>query len=359
MHTPVSSSPHRPRRSALARALTGVAVASATAVILSGCSTPAAPVATEGEADFGELSIQLSWIKNVEFAGEYFADSEGYYEDAGFSSVQLIAGPGATESTVASGGALVGLTDPISVAPVIVNEGAELKIIGTTYQKNPFTILSLTDGANIVTPQDMIGKRIGVQAGNETLFNALLDVNDIGLDEVTVVPVEYDPSPLITGDVDGFLAYVTNESVIVESQGYEVTNLLYADNGLEFVTESFVVSQDSIDNNREALKAFLYASILGWKDSIADPEGSAALAVDVYGADLGLDLAKELKQAEAATGLIVTDETDANGLFTISDALLAANISVLEATGVTISAEDLFDMSLLAEVYEEHPELLE
>ncbi|MFC0531629.1 hypothetical protein [Phytohabitans kaempferiae] len=63
------------------------------------------------------------------------------------------------------------------------------------------------------------------------------------------VPVEYDPSPLLTGDVDGFLAYVTNESVIVESQGYEVTNLLYAENGLKFVTESFIATEDSIANS--------------------------------------------------------------------------------------------------------------
>jgi ABC-type nitrate/sulfonate/bicarbonate transport system substrate-binding protein len=337
-----------------------LAFATAATLLVTGCaSDDAATTNSDGTTDFGELSVQLSWIKNVEFAGEYFADSKGYYEDAGFSSTNLIAGPGAAESLVASGQSLVGVSDPISAAPAIVNEGAEVKIIGTTYQKNPFSILSLADGANITTPQDLIGKRIGVQAGNETLFEALLEVNDIDPDDVTVVPVEYDPSPLITGDVDGFLAYVTNESIIVESQGYDVTNLLYADNGLEFATESFVVSQDSIDNNREALKAFLYASILGWKDAVADPQGSADLALDTYGADLGLDADTQLKQAEAANALIETDETDANGLFTISDDLIQSNLEVIKASGTTITADQLFDMTLLDEVYEEHPELLE
>ena len=33
--------------------------------------------------DLGELTFQLSWIKNVEFAGEYIADTNGYYKDAG------------------------------------------------------------------------------------------------------------------------------------------------------------------------------------------------------------------------------------------------------------------------------------
>jgi ABC-type nitrate/sulfonate/bicarbonate transport system substrate-binding protein len=173
----------------------------AAALTLSACAgTDTASPETDS---FGDLSVQLSWIKNAEFAGEFFADSNGYYTDAGFDSVNLVAGPGATESLVASGESLIGITDPISVAPAIVNEGAPLKIIATTYQKNPFSILSLADGANIATPADLVGKRIGVQAGNETLFNALLDVNGIAPEDVTVVPVEYDPSPLITGDVDG------------------------------------------------------------------------------------------------------------------------------------------------------------
>ena len=324
------------------------------ALALTGC----APAATE-KADFGDLSIQLSWIKNSEFAGQFFAVENGYYTEAGFSSVNLVAGPAATEAEVLSGNALVGIANPISTAPVILNEGAPLKIIGTTYQKNPFTILSLKDGANIETIQDLIGKRIGVQAGpNETLFDALLKANGIDASQVTKVPVQYDPAPLTNGEVDGFLAYVTNESFVVADQGFEVTNLLFADNGLPFVTESFVVTQDSIDNNRAALKAFLKATILGWKDAIADPDGGADLAINNFGKDLGLNAKKEYYQSKTQNEILVqTDETAANGLFTISDAMIAQNLATLKAAGYTITAEQLFDLTLLAEVYAENPDL--
>ena len=50
--------------------------------------------ASGGAADFGDISVQLSWIKNAEFAGEFFADAKGYYKDAGFAKVNLLAGPG-------------------------------------------------------------------------------------------------------------------------------------------------------------------------------------------------------------------------------------------------------------------------
>lgn len=330
--------------------------AAATSIALVGC----APAAEEA-SDFGQLDVQFSWIKNAEFAGEYFADSNGYYAAEGFSSTNFIAGPTATAAVVLSGGALVGLSDAIAVTPVILEEGAPLKIIGATYQKAPFTILSLKDGADIQTAQDLIGKRIGVQAGgNETLFDALLAANGISADQVTKVPVEYDPAPLVNGEVDGFLAYITNESITVQNLGYEVTNLLFADAGLPFVAEAFIVTQDSIDNNREALKGFLRATIKGWKDAIADPAEGARLAVEVYGKDLGLDINKETQQSTSQNDLlVVTDETIANGLLTISESLQQQNIQTLATAGYTITADELFDMSLLAEVYAENPELLD
>jgi ABC-type nitrate/sulfonate/bicarbonate transport system substrate-binding protein len=337
--------------------LAAIAAISTAALVLTGCASDSA----EQTESYGELGVQFSWIKNAEFAGEYFADTNGYYQEAGFSSVNFIAGPTATAAVVLSGEVLVGLSDAIAVTPVILEEGAPLKIIGATYQKNPFTILSLKDGGNIQTPQDLIGKRIGVQAGgNETLFDALLAANGIDASQVTKVPVEYDPAPLVNGEVDGFLAYITNESITVQNLGYEVTNLLFAENGLPFVAEAFIVTQDSIDNRREELKAFLYATIRGWKDAIANPDEGARLAVEVYGKDLGLDINKEKQQSKTQNDLLVlTDETRANGLLTISKELQDLNIQTLARAGYAITAEQLFDMSLLEEVYAEHPELLE
>jgi len=318
---------------------------------LSGCGT---------DGDSSRLSVQLSWIKNSEFAGEYFADTNRYYAEAGFGSVNLISGPTDTTASVLTGEAFVGLADAISTAQS-VSEGATLKIIGATYQKNPFSILSIKNRSNIRSPREMIGKRIGVQAGNnEALFDAFLRANDISASRVTKVSVGYDPTPLVSGEVDGFLAFVTNESITVQNLGYEVTNMLFADNGLPFVAEAFVVTQDSINTERAALKGFLKATIRGWKDALADPDEGARLAVEVYGADLGLDINKEKQQSAAQNELlIVSEETVTNGLFTISPALQAQNIASLRTTGYDLTAEQLFDLSLLEEVYAENPELRE
>ncbi|WP_347056944.1 ABC transporter substrate-binding protein [Blastococcus sp. HT6-30] len=343
------------------RAVRTAAAVTTAVLALSACGgSDETDAAAEG-GDLGALTLQLSWIKNAEFAGEYFADVNGHYTEAGFSDVTMDPGPGPIETLVASGEADFGLSNAVATAQVVAEEDAPLKIVGTKFQKNPFTILSLADGGNIATPEDLVGKRIGVQAGgNETLFDALLEVNGIDPAQVEKVPVEYDPAPLIDGEVDGFLAYLTNESITVQDAGYEVTNLPFADNGLPFVAESIITTEEMIADEPEKVKAFLEAEIRGWQDYLRDPEEGARLAVEEYGADLGLDMAKEIEQAEVQSTLIVTPDVESNGLLTITDELIEQNLATLAAAGIDLTdAGDLFDLSLLDELLAEKPELVE
>jgi len=354
---------HPPTGSRRVRRVAVAALAAAAALTLAACSSGSSTASEsngDASADLGELTVQLSWIKNEEFSGEFFADSEGYFEEAGFSSVSLVPGPSTGVAELVSGSADVALSDAVSVGAAVANEQAPVKIIGTTYQKNPFTILSLADGGNIATPDDLKGKKIGVQDSNTSLFKALLAANGIEESELTIVPVQYDPAPLTNGEVDGFVAYLTNESITVAAEGDATVDLPFADNGLPFVAETFTVTDEAIASDREKLKAFLYAEILGWADAVNDPEEGARLAVEEYGKDLDLNpensIAGAVKQAEE---LVVSDETAENGLFTISDELQEETIASLAGAGIVVTVDDLFDLSLLAEVYEEHPELLE
>jgi ABC-type nitrate/sulfonate/bicarbonate transport system substrate-binding protein len=340
--------------------LAGGALLAATALTMTACAGGAAIPETSPSTDgFGELDVQLSWILDQEWSGEFIADTEGYYADAGFDSVNLVPGPSSGVSELLAGTADLSLTDALSVGAAVANEGAPLKILGATFQKNPFTIASLEDGANITTPEQMIGKKIGVQDSNRAVFGAFLAANGIAESEVEIVPVQYDPSPLVNGEVDGLIAFVTSQSVALELQGLDVADLLFADNGLPFVGHVITTTDETVAADRDKLKAFLLAEIQGWTDAVADPAVGAQLAVDEYGADLGLALETSVASATAqAELLVVSDETVENGLFTISDALQEQTIASLVTSGFDLTADDLFDLSLLDEVYAEHPELI-
>ena len=341
--------------SARQRAAAVLSALALSALVLSGCGA----AEEETPESFGDITVQLSWIKNEEFAGEYFADANGYYTEAGFDGVNLVPGPSTGVAELAGGTADIAINDSVSTGAAIANEGAPLKIIGTTLQKNPFTILSLADGGNILAPEDLVGKKIGVQDSNRSLFDAFLAANGIDAADVEIVPVQYDPSPVANGEVDGFMAYLTNEAISVEMLGLATSNLPFADNGMPFVAETFTVTDETIESDRELLKAFLVAEIRGWQDALADPEEGVRLALEEYGADLDLDPDKTLAGMLATNEPIVTHETDANGIFTISEELQAETVESLARAGIELEVSDLFDLSLLEEVYEENPDLLE
>lgn len=307
---------------------------------------------------YGSVAIQLSWLKNIEFAGEYFADSRGYYKEAGFGSVNLVAGGAASTSVEAgldTGKVWLGTSAPQTTAPAIL-EGLPAKIVATTYQKNPFCIVS-SAAKPIKTPQDMKGRKIGVQDTNQLIFNALLSANGMKPGDVTVVPAQYDPTPLANGEVDGWVSYVTNEPITLTAKGFENTNFLFADYNLPLVAETLTVKQSTIDKERDKLKAFLIAEIKGWKDAVANPAESARLAVEVYGKDQKLDLSEQTKEATAQNGLVVSADSTANGLLTMTDQLIEQNIAALRTAKIDIKADQLFDLSVLREVYAENPGL--
>lgn len=307
---------------------------------------------------YGTLNYRLSWIENAQFAGVYVADTQGLYEKAGFSSVHLLpGGPTASpiESDVAVGHAFIAPSQPDLTAQAIL-KGASLKIVAALYQKNPFAILSL-GRKPIPTPKDMIGKRIGVQASNMVIWNAFLAANRIKASDVHVVPVQFDLTPLTSGQVDGWMSFYNNEPVELQVKGYKTTTFLLADYGYPLSSQTYIVTEDTLKSKRAELKAFLAAEIEGWKRAFAQPALGARLDVQKYGKSLGLNLKESTREVEATKRLAVTADTSRHGLMTMTSKLVAENIDTLGRSGIKITASKLFDTSVIDEVYAEHPGL--
>ncbi|MEU0265832.1 ABC transporter substrate-binding protein [Nocardioides sp. NPDC006303] len=371
MSTPASRTSRRKsvHRRYLHRRAAAALLALVAATTLAACGSDS----EEGSSEegFGTISMQYSWIKNEEFAGEFYAEDKGYYEEAGFDAVNGISGPDTGVAKLLSGKVQVAINDAASVGSAIAEQEAPLKIIGATFQKNPFTILSLKDGGNIATPADLKGKKIGVQDSNVNVFKAILAANGLEekKDDITVVPVEFDPTPLMKGQVDGFMAYLTNEAITVEMAGHEITNLPYAENGVPYVAETYTVTDQYLAENRDLLKALLTAEIKGWTETFKNPSdevvkvvtthyNQAASDSDGLEASFGeLDPVKTKRGLEESQKLISTPETEKNGLFTISEELQQQTVDSLAAAGWEVSVEDLFDTSIIDEIYEENPEL--
>lgn len=311
--------------------------------------------------DFGTVDFRLSWTHGMAFGATYVALADGLFAAAGISDVTPVpGGPTATPSPtdVATGMAFAGVAVPDNVAAAIVAGDAQLKIVGALYQKNAYALTSMADDP-ILTPQDMVGRKIGVQAGNEAVWSAFLTAAGIDPADIEKVAVQFDPTPLTTGEVDGWLSFITGEPVSLRAQGFEVETFLFADHGYPLFSQVYIASDETIAQEREKLKAFLRAEVQGWLAALEDTERVADLVVNDWAVDLGLDLDTMIAVGEAQKPLIITADTQANGLLTMSDALIAENLATIALSGTEIGAEELFDTSLLDEVYTEDPSLVE
>ena len=259
------------------------------------------------------------------------------------------------DAVVTSGKALLGIGSPDITAPAIL-KGAPLKVIAVLFQKNPFCVMSLASNP-VTKPTDMYGKSFGLQAVNEPVWKSFVKANNLDESQIEIVPVQFDPQPLVAGEVDTWFSFVTNEPNLLKVQGVETVNFLLADFNYPLPSQTYMATEENIEKNRDALKAVLKADIMGWHDSIKDPVRGATYAVEIYGKDLGLDIPEQTLESVAQNKLIVQPDTLANGIMTITPELEEKTIATLALGGTTITAEQLFDMSLLTEVYEENPEL--
>jgi ABC-type nitrate/sulfonate/bicarbonate transport system substrate-binding protein len=310
----------------------------------------------EGEGT-SELSIQFSWIYNTEFAGAYLANENGFYEDEGFTTVNLLTG-GPTvpvEPVVISGQALFGYTfaEPMSGA---VLEGADLKVIAALYQTNPFCIMSLASNP-IRSLDDMLGKRVGVQAVNEPIWDALLSINNIDPAEIDKIPAEFDPAPMVNGEADGWFSFVINEPITLNQGGTPAECMMLADHGFNLQQQLFITTADNLANRKDDLVRAVRAELRGWQLNAQDPVPGAELAVNEWGSDLGLTLEHEVAENEEQIRLMLNDDTEANGLGYMTEERIASNVELLGAAGLEISA-DVFTTEILDEVYKDGTDLL-
>ena len=174
--------------------------------------------------DLRTLNVQLGWIANVENAGEFVTAEKGYYAEEGLDPTLTPGGPGAIlEPTVVSGAALIGLSNADTIARANA-EGAKLKIVGVTLQNNPSAVMSLASNP-VPDAKSLEGKKLGLQQSGESIYDAFFQLAGVDASTVTIVPVQFDPAPLVAGEVDAFASFQTNQPIALAAAGHRDRHL--------------------------------------------------------------------------------------------------------------------------------------
>jgi len=299
----------------------------------------------------GTVALQLGWVKNVSYAGSYIAASNGYYRKHGVDVNILSGGPTVAGIPVlVSNKAIIAISDPTTTSQAYA-QGADIAIVAAGYQINPACIMSLAK-TPIKTPKDLIGKKIGIASSDQAEWQAFLKINNISPSSVDTLPAGFDPSPVASGEWDGYLAFANNEPPQFEAEGLKTELLLFQDYGMPSVSDVYVVTGETLKNKAARAKAaaFLAGEIQGWTKAVADPVLGTKLTIDKYGKGLGLTYKGELLSAEATNAISVSPATKEHGLLYLSPAAIVDTARTLAKTGVH-APRALFDTSLLEEAY--------
>jgi ABC-type nitrate/sulfonate/bicarbonate transport system substrate-binding protein len=294
----------------------GLAGLGLTAACSGGGSDAGAPTGGGGTTS---LRVALGWITNVEFAGFWIADDRGYYAEEGLEVEFLPGGPNAprTAQTLAAGGAEIAIPVAMQEFLSAVNDGNDFVAYGAMFQNSPAAWLSLARRP-VRSARDAVGAKVLGQQGVQPYVEAAMRLAGVPVD-YEFIPVGYEPSPLVEGQGDVYTCFATNQPIMLEQQGmvadrdFVVTT--YEQLGLPQYASMLCSQRSWLETNRPVVERFMRASIRGWQDNAADPAVAARLAVENYGADLGLDLAQQTRENELQIPYTQSELTRANGLF--------------------------------------------
>jgi NitT/TauT family transport system substrate-binding protein len=231
-----------------------------------------------------KFKFNLGWKVEASGAGFLLAQQRGYYKDAGLD-VAIDTGNGSASaiSLVGSGAYDCASADLATMIEFNVNNpGAGLKAIAIQYDLNPNAIL-VRKGGPIVRPADLAGKSILGQPFNASrkLFPAFAKAQ--GFDPSSVkwenVAPDIGDTRFVKGDFDASAYFFFTGLLNLKARGMgpeQITVFRFSDHGMKSYGNGLVANARSMQEQGEAMKAFVKASTRGWIEAIADPKAGAA-----------------------------------------------------------------------------------
>jgi len=340
---------HSTRRGIIAAS---TAAAMTAALALAGCSSPAPAPSPSGDVTtpafepITSVKLQLQWLPQAQFAGYYAALDQGYFQEEGFTDVEIVPSGGdiVPQDALAAGD----VDFAIAWVPKVLGSiegGANLTDIAQVFQASGTTQVSFKSNP-VPTVADFEGKRIGSWGfGNEWEIFAAMAAEGLDSTTVSITTQGFDMSALLNGDVDAAQAMTYNELAQLFETVNPATGELYTADDVYIVyyedTEGAML-QDAIwaDTDRlesdpayaDAAVRFLKAIIKGWIYAHDNVEAAATIAYDAAIAGNGFPVGPvhQLWQLNEVNKLIWTGGEfgvvdDAAWARTVAGALAAVN----------------------------------
>src|SRR6267154_699859 len=257
-------------------------------------------LASHPAAALDQVSMQLKWKHQFQFAGYYQALEQGFYRDAGLDVTIREGGPGIDAAeAVASGKADFG----VCTASVLRDwtEGRRLVVLAAIFQRSPAVIL-VARRADIGSVSDLRGHTLMDAPGSDEIA-AMLKREGVDYQALLRVPHEGNPRDLLAGRADAMVAYSASEPFVLEQLGAAYRTFSPAASGIDFYGDNLCTSEAEVKAHPDRVAAFRAASIRGWAYALAHKDATVDLIIRSYSNKKSRDaLLFEAEHTEALVG---------------------------------------------------------
>jgi NitT/TauT family transport system substrate-binding protein len=167
--------------------------------------------------------------------------------------------------------------------------------------------------SGISTPADLVGKDVISSPGDSTrnFFPALAAANEFDADEVNFLNVssESKTTAFVAGKGDAMLNFAS-EAFAVEKGGVDAEVMMYADYGVNVISQGLFTNLDYLESNPDVVSGFVKASMKGLDYAKKNPEEAAKWVLEYRKG------AETLEQAQfelnASLPLLETENSEGN-----------------------------------------------
>ena len=241
------------------------------------------------QADGNEVTLQLQWVTQAQFAGYYVALENGFYEEEDLDVTIQPGGPDIAPPQVLAGGGADVMLNWMPSALAARERGLPVVNIAQPFARSGLMLTCWAD-TGISEPADLAGKTVGVWFfGNEYPFLSWMSQLGIPTDGseggVTVLQQGFNVDPLLQRQADCISTMTYNEYGQVLDAGVSEDDLVtfkYEDQGVATLEDGMWVLEENLEDPEfvDRMARFVRASMRGWDWAEANPEEAAMIVLD-------------------------------------------------------------------------------
>ncbi len=231
-------------------------------------------------AGLDQVTLQLKWRHQFQFAGYYAAIAKGYYREAGLEVNLIEATPGQDPADAVFAGRAefgVGTSDIL----LLRGQGKPVVVLATIFQHSALVLLA-RKASDVHDLQDLHDKAIMIEPLSAELFAYFRD-EGVNPAKLHVENHTFDVKDLVSGRVAAMSGYATDEPFVLDQQRFEYLAFTPRAGGIDFYGDNLFTTEEQIRLHPARVKAFREASLRGWDYALAHPAEIIDLVLRDYG----------------------------------------------------------------------------